>query len=73
MRKRKNFGIVIHKEGTLHERCGSVEYKMSAALADHIMKTHKGPKKNKQDVLVNYVNTQLGLKDKCVRVLVDLD
>ena len=37
------------------------------------MKPHKGPKKTKQDVLVNYVNTQLGLKDKCVRVLVDLD
>lgn len=73
MSKRKTFGVVIHKEGELHERCGSVEYKMSAAMADHIMKTHKGPKKDKQDVLVNYVNTQLGLKDKCTRVLVDLD
>ena len=70
---RKQFGIVIHKDGENHERCGSVEYKMSAALAQHIMKIHKGPKKNKQEVLVNYVNTQLGLKDKCVRVLVDLD
>ena len=70
---RKQFGVVIHMDGENHERCGSVEYKMSAALAQHIMKTHKGPKKNKQEVLVNYVNTQLGLKDKCVRVLVDLD
>lgn len=73
MSKRKNFGVVIRKDGELHERCGGVEYKMSAALAEHIMKTHKGPKKNKQDALINYVNTQLGLKDKCVRVLVDLD
>ena len=73
MKTRKKFGVIIHKDGELHERCGSVEYKMSAAMADHIMKTHKGPKKNKQDVLVNYVNTQLGLKDKCVKVLVDLD
>lgn len=73
MSKRKPFGVSIHKDGELHERCGSVEYKMSAAFADHIMKIHKGPKKNKQDVLVNYVNTHLGLKDRCVRVLVDLD
>ena len=73
MSTRKNFGVIINKDGELHERCGSVEYKMSAAMADHIMKTHKGPKKNKQEVLVNYVNTQLGLKDKCVKVLVDLD
>jgi hypothetical protein len=73
MSKRKTFGVSIHKDGELHERCGSVEYKMSAAFADHIMKIHKGPKKNKQDILVNYVNTHLGLKDRCVRVLVDLD
>ena len=73
IRKNENFTISIVKDGELHERCGSVEYKMSAAMADHIMKTHKGPKKNKQEVLVNYVNTQLGLKDKCVKVLVDLD
>ena len=70
---RKQFGVIIHKDGENHERCGGVEYKMTAALAQHIMKIHKGPKKNKQDILINYVNTQLGLKDKCVRVLVDLD
>ena len=69
----RKFGIVIHKDGELHERCGSVEYRMTAALAQHIMKTHKGPKKNKQEVLLNYVNTQLGLKDKCTRVLIDID
>lgn len=73
MSMKKSFGVRITKEGSLNERCGSVEYKMSNALAQHILKTHKGPKKNKQDVLVRYVNEQLGLKDKCVRVLVDLD
>ena len=50
-----------------------VEYKISNALAQHIMKIHKGPKKNKQDILINYVNTQMGLKGRCVKVLVDLD
>jgi hypothetical protein len=73
IRKNEKFGVSIVKQGESNIRCGSIEYKMSASMADHIMKTHKGPKKNKQDVLVNYVNTQLGLKDKCVRVLVDLD
>lgn len=70
---RKEFGVVIRKEGSLSEKAGSVEYKMSAAMAQNIMKTHKGPKKNKQEILVNYVNTQMGLKDKCTKVLVDLD
>jgi hypothetical protein len=73
IRKNENFTISIVKDGGDAGKCGSVEYKMSAALANLIMKIHKGPKKNKQEVLVNYVNTQLGLKDKCVRVLVDLD
>jgi hypothetical protein len=69
----KQFGVVIHKGGSLSEKCGSVEYTMSATMAQHILKTHKGPKKNKQDILCNYVNTQLGLKGNCVKVLVDLD
>lgn len=73
MGMKKNFGVKITKEGSLSERCGGVEYKMSNAMAQHILKTHKGPKKNKQDVLIQYANEQLGLKDKCVRVLVDLD
>lgn len=69
----KQFGVIIHKDGELSQRCGSVEYTMSAALANHIMKTHKGPKKNKQEVLCKYVNEQMGLKDNCTRVLIDLD
>jgi hypothetical protein len=70
---KKQFGLKVTKEGSLSERCGSVEYTMTAAMANHIMKVHKGPKKNKQEVLCNYVNTQLGLKDKCTRVLIEID
>lgn len=70
---RKQFGIKTTKEGSLSEKCGSVEYTMTAALAQHIIKTHKGPKKNKQEILCGYVNSQLGLKDKCTRVLIELD
>ena len=70
---KKKFGVSIRKEGSLSEKAGSIEYKMSAALAQHIMKIHKGPKKNKQDVLCNYVNKEMGLKGHCTRVLVDLD
>lgn len=73
MSKRKQFGLKITKEGSLSERGGSVEYTMSAAMADHIMKTHKGPRKNKQDILCGYVNSQYSLKGQCVRVLIDLD
>ena len=73
IRKNEKFTISIVKNGgDSKEKCGSVEYKMSAALAQHIMKTHKGPKKNKQDILLHYVNTQLGLKCNCTKVLVDL-
>lgn len=68
----KQFGVVIHKDGELHEKAGSVEYTMSNALAQHIMKTHKGPKKNKQQMLVDYINSQMGLKYNCTKVLIEL-
>ena len=70
---RKEFGVVVRKEGSLSEKCGGVEYTMTSALANHIMKTHKGPKKNKQDILCGYVNEQFGLKGKCVKVLIEID
>ena len=73
MRTRKQFGVKITKEGSLSERGGSVEYTMTAAMANNIMKLHKGPKKNKQEVLCNYVNNQFGLKGRCTKVLVELD
>ena len=34
-KKRKQFGVVIHKDGELNERGGSAEYTMSAELANH--------------------------------------
>ena len=68
----KQFGVVIHKDGELHEKAGSVEYTMSYALAQHIVKTQKGPKKNKQQMRVDYVNSQMGLKYNCTKVLIEL-
>ena len=70
---RKQFGISIKKDGELSEKAGGIEYKMSAAMAQNIIKNHKGPKKNKQEMLCSYVNSEFGLKGRCVKVLVDLD
>lgn len=72
LRKTENFSVSMVKEGSLSEKCGGVEYKMSYAMAQEIIKSKKG-KGRPQEILVNYVNSQMGLKDKCVRVLVDLD
>jgi hypothetical protein len=72
LRKTENFSVSMVKEGSLSEKCGGVEYKMSYAMAQEIIKNKKG-KGRPQEILVNYVNSQMGLKDKCVRVLVDLD
>ena len=44
-----------------------IEYKMSAALAETILKADK-TKRTPQEVLCDYVNTQCGLKGFCVRV-----
>ena len=68
----KKFGVVIHKDGELSEKAGSVEYTMSNLMAQNIIKSHKGPKTNKQQMLVDYVNSQLGLKYHCTKVLIDL-
>ena len=73
LRKNEKFGMSIVKQGSLSEKAGSVEYTISAGLASHILKIHKGQKRNKQDVLCRYVNEQMGLKGNCVRVLIDLD
>ena len=44
-----------------------IEYKMSAALAETLLKADKS-KRTPQEVLCEYVNTQCGLKGYCVRV-----
>ena len=50
---------------------GTIEYKMSKIMADEIIKASKS-KKTPQEILCNYVNSELGLKGFCVKVLVDL-
>ena len=50
---------------------GTIEYKMSKTMADEIIKASKS-KKAPQEILCNYVNSELGLKGFCVKVLVDL-
>ena len=50
---------------------GTIEYKMSKVMADEIIKASKN-KKTPQEILCNYVNSELGLKGFCVKVLVDL-
>ena len=44
-----------------------ISYKMTKAMADIILKENKG-KRPTQEVLCEYVNTQLGLKGYCVSV-----
>ena len=52
-------------------------YKMSKLMADEILKAAKGKSgklpKPALDVLCDYVNTQMGLKGYCVKVLVDIN
>lgn len=50
--------------------CGSVEYRMSKEMAKDILGDRKGPDKKipAQKYLVNYVNEQMGLLYKCVKV-----
>ena len=50
---------------------GTIEYKMSKGMADEIIKSAKN-KKAPQEILCDYVNSQMGLKGYCVKVLVDL-
>ena len=56
---------------------GTIEYKMGKLMADEILKAAKS-KSGKLpqpplDLLCDYVNTQLGLKGYCVKVLVDIN
>lgn len=51
---------------------GLVEYKMSRDMAENIIKTKKGNKADPQTILCDFVNTFMGVKGYCIRVLVDL-
>ena len=56
---------------------GTIEYKMSRVMAEEIIKAAKGKSgklpKPAIDILCDYVNTQMGLKGYCVKVLVDIN
>jgi hypothetical protein len=56
---------------------GTVEYKMGKTMADEILKAAKSKSgklpKPPLDILCDYVNTQMGLKGYCVKVLVDIN
>lgn len=68
--KNKDFGTKKNTQITPPDvTAGLVEYKMSRQMAENIVGTKKG---NPQEILCNYVNTSLGLKGYCVKVLVDL-
>ena len=56
---------------------GTVEYKMSKVMAEEILKAAKGKSgklsRPAQEILCDYVNTQMGLKGYCVNVLVEVN
>lgn len=63
------------KETTLSApevHCGILEYTMSKTMADEIIKAAKN-KKSPQELLCEYVNSQMGLKGYCVKVIVDIN
>ena len=45
---------------------------MSRDMAENIIKTKKGNKADPKTILCDFVNTFMGVKGYCVRVLVDL-
>ena len=61
----------VIKPGTLHEKCGAVEYKMPRAMAKEYLKNRSGDdlKMRPNDYLVKVVNENFGLLHKCVRVI----
>lgn len=73
LRKNEDFKVDVVKVGTLHEKVGAIEYQMSAAVADEILKSRKGADKNlrPQDYLIKYINEEAGLLRKCTKVTIN--
>lgn len=72
-RKVKDYGSKKEVSVPVPEVCaGTVEYTMSKTMADEIIQSSKS-KKTPQEILCDFVNTQMGLKSYCVRVLVDIN
>ena len=68
-----NIMAIIHKVGSLHEKGGFVEYKMSEAMAKDLLAQRKGDELKMQpiDYLCKIVNERFGLKGTCNNVIVD--
>ena len=49
----------------------NIEYQMPTLMATELLKSRKGDelKQHPQAFLCNYVNTELGIKGNCVRVV----
>ena len=62
---------IIQMTGTLHEKCGAIEYKMPEQMARELLKNRKGDeaKMRPNDFLCKVVNENFGLKDRCVNVI----
>ena len=56
---------------------GTIEYKMTKVMAEEILKAAKGKSgklsRPTQEILCDYVNTQMGLKGYCVNVLIEVN
>lgn len=71
--KDKDFGSKKESRIKAPDVCaGTIEYKMGKLMAEEIVKAAKN-KKSPQEILCDYVNTQMGLKGYCVKVLVDIN
>ena len=69
-KREKDFGSKQESRVEAPEMCGRLfEYQMGRALAETIIADDKS-RRHPQEVLCEYVNTQLGLMGYCVKVFV---
>lgn len=61
------------KNVVMHQ-IGDVEYKITKEMADAYLKARKGDdrKKHPQEYLCDVINTEFGVKGRCIRVLTTL-
>jgi hypothetical protein len=70
--KKRNYGSKVEAivvPPSIHSEL--VEYKMSKAMAEDILKTMGGKAGSPQHTLCNYVNTYFGIKGYCVKVVAE--
>lgn len=73
IRREKDFGSKKDIQQPAPDvNAGLIEFKMSRVMAEEIVKSYKGNRKDSQYILCQYVNENCGLKGYCVKVLVDL-